>query len=48
MGDRDKYKNLIKGMNVPDNWLEKIDNNSEMLYRMSKTSEEVILKFSKR
>lgn len=48
MGDHEKHKELVKEMEIPEDWIQLIDRNPELLYRMSKNSDEVILKFAKK
>jgi hypothetical protein len=48
MRDHEKLKELVKEMEIPEDWIQLIDRNPELLYRMSKNSDEVILKFAKK
>ncbi|AEB70982.1 polymerase [Ixcanal virus] len=47
-GSRKKFSRLRDRLNIPENWVEMINNNPEVLYRAPKTGEEIILRIAEK
>ncbi|QCI62749.2 RNA-dependent RNA polymerase [Itaporanga virus] len=47
-GSREKFRKLREKLNIPDDWLEKINESPDVLYRAPKTGEEILLRIAEK